>query len=106
MKYGELLVRKKWFVIKNYKRELFAFRFRIDPVPFIHKTGTRYFGTYYRVPKIMNEKRQWDNEYGRRKRSPRCLPDAWDDYQRSDIRTRKSWKKCRKVKKQWMKNIG
>ena len=43
-------------------------------------------------------------KYSRMKRSPRNLPDPWDDRLRGDTRTRKSWKN-RKAKKQWMKQL-
>jgi len=55
----------------------------------------------------MNESRQWfvSEGYGRQKRSPLNLPDPWDDYRRSDTYNDKSWKKSRKVKRQWEKNL-
>ena len=99
MQYGEKLYRTKFIWIWRKSQAVHGFRYRIDPVPFI-SNRKHHFGTYYKIPRVMNEKRQWDNEYGRRKRSPRCLPDPWDDYIRADIHDR-SWKRIKK-RKQWM----
>lgn len=44
-----------------------------------------------------------DKNYVRKKRSPSYMPDPWNDEERADIRSRKSWK-SKKIKKQWMKN--
>lgn len=108
-KHGETLYRAQWYFIPNYKgNKLFAFKFRFDPVPFVHKRVHRGFGNYYKIPKVMNEKRQWYDDgkrYGRLKRSPRNLPNPWDDYQRGDIDTRYSWKKRNKCRKQWQKKL-
>lgn len=61
----------------------------------------RGFCNWYRRPKTTNEKRQWDKEYGRAKRSIRNLPGSWDDINRGALI---NWKKQSKKKKQWMKN--
>lgn len=99
--YGEVLYKRRWYV---GGLPSIAFRYRIDPVPGIH-SFRGWFKCWYKRPKTMNEKRAWFNSegYGRNRRSPRNLPDPWDDYHRSDVRTRKSWKN-KKIKKQWMKN--
>jgi hypothetical protein len=58
-----------------------------------------YFGRkhghyrYYRHPHTTQERRLWDEEFGRNRRSPRCLPEAYDDI----IRTvQRSWKEHRR----------
>lgn len=83
------------------------FRYRFDPVPDVHKDKRRHFGDYYKNFRIYKRERSLYNdhkEFVRRKRSPRSLPDPWDDYQRGDIKTRRSWKN-KKVRKQYMKNL-
>jgi len=78
------------------------YRYRVDPVPHIHKYGN---GHYYRLVATTNERKQWYNaiEQGvtpRRRRSPRLLPNAWDDRVISTQGNR-SWKRQKK-QKQWM----
>jgi len=100
--YGEELISRVWHT--RFSGNFIFFRFRIDPVPAMgYKRGN--FGCWYKKPKSINEKRQWfaSEGYGRWKRSPFKLPNPNDDYQRGDVRTRKSWK-SRKVKRQYMKN--
>ena len=102
MEYGDKLISGVWHT--RFSGKFIYFRFRIDPVPGIHcRRG--WFGCWYKKPKSRNEKRQWyaSEGYGRLARSPFNLPDAWDDYQRGDVDTRKSWKN-KKIKRQWMKN--
>lgn len=100
MKYGEKLFARVWHT--RFSGKYYYFRYRVDPVP-ISKRDYR-FRHWYKFPKTTQEKRLWfASEYGRLKRSWNNIPDAWEDYQRSDVRTRKSWKN-RKIKKQWMKN--
>lgn len=100
MKYGEILCCPGW----NYftRKVKMYYRFRMEPVPFISRNKGSCFYNYYKKPKTTNERKQWDKVYGRRKRNPINLPTANDDFIRSDIRTRRSWKNL-KVKKQWMK---
>jgi hypothetical protein len=78
-----------------------AYRFRIDPVPGIHKScmGYKYIR---RCLHTRNEKRAWyaAEGLGRKKRGPRHLPTDWDDFGRN---LSKTWKN-KKVKRQWMKN--
>lgn len=77
------------------------FRYRIDPVPYIHK---KRFGNFLRNPKTFQETRENDKkEYekyvrGKRKR----LPTVYDEFWRSNGRN-KSWKN-QKIKKQWQKH--
>jgi hypothetical protein len=76
------------------------FTYRRTPVPF---TGNKNwsFHNYYKVPRIMQEKR-WNiahKEYVRGKRRTKHLPDPRDDHQRGDIHNRKNWKSRRKT--QW-----
>jgi len=80
------------------------YEFRRDPVP---GTGGRnwHFGSYYRNPKTTQEMRYacYHGRLVRARRNKNNLPDPWDDIQRGDVGTRKSWKN-KKNKKQWMKN--
>lgn len=106
MKYGEkLIARRRWsFLYPTLQKH--GFRYRIDPVPFI-KSYKGNFKNWYKIPKTTQERR-WSFAYGkyvRVKRNARNLPNAWDDYSRSDCDTRRSWKN-KKIKKQWMKNAG
>ena len=105
MKYGDKLYRCKWYFI-NSRQELLAFRYRIDPVPFIHKRSSRGFGNWYKTPRVMNEKRQSFTKFCRAKRNLRNLPNPWDDYPRADSYDRRSWKKNWKCRKQYMVNVG
>lgn len=105
LEYGEVLV-AKWFW-RSYP--LHYYGFRCDPVPFVSKSGRfkNYFGSYYKRPKTTQERRLSfaSPDFVRDKRNFTNLPNVWDDYQRSDIRNRKCWKR-NKVKKQWMKHIS
>lgn len=90
----------RWYrqsFVHNYK-------IRCDPVPFIGKSCTH---RYYKQPKTTAEKRDWDrtlfsiSEAGynvklNKKRSPRNMPQAWDDYPRACYKD-KSWKRFRKT---------
>lgn len=79
--------------------------FREGPVP---GTGKRHQhrGSYYRIPKTIRDKRtnciEEHKEFIRGKRSNKHLPDPWDEYTRSDRRS-KSWKDQSKKKHQWEK---
>ena len=103
LKYGDWLVAKKWWGRSGTTYPKHCYRFRIDPVPF-NTSFFGWFGNWYKVPKSTQEKRWFFAypEYVRDKRRPRMLPNAWDDWKRGDVRTRKSWKN-KKIKKQWMK---
>ncbi len=103
MEYGESLFARVWH--NRFSGKFLFFRFRIDPIPGV-SNHRGWFGNWYKTPRNINEKRQWfaSEGYGRLKRSPLNLPDPRDDYQRSDLKTRRSWK-SRKIKKQWMKKI-
>lgn len=104
-KYGDVLYVHTWGRRWN-PSTYHPFCYRQDPVPGIYKY-TRNFGNWYKTPRVGQEKRlsYAYPEYVRGKRRKPNLPDPWDDYQRSDIRTRKSWKN-KKIRKQWMKNIS
>ena len=101
LKRGDRLVKKGIIWSGNHPEH--TFRFRIDPVPFFWK-GTYRFRCWYKFPEVMQEKRASFAypELVRGKRKAHALPDAWDDWQRADVRTRKSWKN-KKIRKQWMK---
>ena len=98
MQYGEVLYRgRNLYVNKNHGVR--CYRYRIDPVPYV-SSKRWHFQHFYKTPKSMNEKRQWDDQFGRRKRCPSNLPDVWDDWPRAD-RYDRSWK-THKKRKQWM----
>jgi hypothetical protein len=103
MEYGEKLVAKRIWGFRGIGYPKHCFRFRIDPVPFIFNFKGN-FKNWYKRPKSTQERRlSFAYEgYVRGKRKSCNLPNAWDDYQRSDNRTRKSWKN-KKIRKQWMK---
>ena len=106
MKHGSVVYTYDWR--KGYsKRVAIAFRYRFDPVPGVHKSGRSYFKLWYKTPRTINEKRQWFNSegYGRAKRSPLNLPDPYNDHHRADRYYDTSWKKTRKVYRQWQKNL-
>ena len=106
IKHGEVLYTYDWR--RGYtKRVAVPFRFRYDSVPGIHKHRVSYFKSYYKTPKTTNEKRLWyaSEGYGRSRRSPRYLAEAWDDYPRADRYYDSSWKK-NKIRRQWMKSIS
>ena len=106
MKNGDVVYTYDWR--KGYtSRVAIPFRYRFDPVPGVHKSGRSYFRLWFKTPKHMNEKRQWfcSESYGRWKRSPKNLQDPWNDHRRADRYFDKSWKKSRKVKRQWSKNL-
>ena len=101
MKYGERLYALVWH---RKGRGITSFRYRIDPVPYIRNGKGSYFKCWYKTPKTYQERR-WsfaDEEYVRKKRNSRNLPNPWDDYPRADTYIKRSWKKI-KCKKQWMK---
>lgn len=103
MEYGDkIIVNRFWGVMDKYTNIIY--RFRIDPVPFIHNYKG-WFGYGYKTPKSTQERRMSyaHEEYVRSKRRDNNLPNSWNDYLRADIRTRRSWKKRHKVRKQWMK---
>jgi hypothetical protein len=96
IKYNEVLYKNEWI----FGKELKPFRFRSEPVPFIHKEKLSYFKNWYKTPKSTNEKRQFygDEEFVRGKRKPINLPNAFSDYPRPKY---KSWKENYKCKRQW-----
>jgi len=75
------------------------YRFRIDPVPGIHKSCQKYKYIRNRLH-THNERCAWfaGEGLGRSKRSPHLLPTDYEDFARSNIN--KSWKN-RKIRKQW-----
>jgi hypothetical protein len=83
-----------------------VFRFRYDPVPGIHhwKNSIR---PYYRHMRTMQEIRWYyahkDIVRIRGKRTPKQLPNDWDDFWHA--RREKGWKRTKK-RKQWMKGKG
>lgn len=106
MKHGDVVYKLfRWHALIS--RRYITFRFRFDPVPGVCKTGRSYFRLWYKTPRTTNEIRQWyaSEGYGRMKRSPLNLPDPWDDRRRADRYYDKSWKKTRKVYRQWQKNL-
>lgn len=104
-KRGDVLYIGRFYVFFRKVNKKKSFCYRIDPVPYVRKIK-HTFSDYYKNPKHVQERRWYYDspEYVRGKRSPKNLPNPWDDYARSDLRTRKSWKN-KKVRKQWMKNL-
>jgi hypothetical protein len=51
---------------------------------------------YFRHPRTTQERRKYDKQYGRKRRSPRNLPNTYDDLIRRD-RDDKSWKRHRRT---------
>lgn len=103
-KYGEVLYRKWVWPLRLRKT---PFRYRMDPVPGVG-TLRGWFGSYYKTgTNCLPEKRVYceHQDYVRGKRAPKNLPNDWNDRQRSDQRTRKSWKN-KKIRKQYMKNLS
>lgn len=79
-----------------------SYVYRYDPVPYVYRwRGHRT--SVYRHPKTTQERKLSlaYPEYVRAKRRANNLPDTWDDYTRSDIAIKKSWKKIKK-RRQWM----
>ncbi len=106
MKNGQIIFKLQW--AKGWTKMIqVPFRFRYDPVPGIAKWKTSYFGCYYKTPKTTNERRQWfaSEGYGRARRNFINLPESWDDYPRADRYYDSSWKKNRKVRRQWQKSL-
>lgn len=93
---GDVYRRYSWARGNEYR-----YTFRCGPVP-----GTSYHrrGHYYRRPHTFNEmKLNTDPDYGTYTRAKRKhLPDAWDDFCRSDWDSH-NWKDNTKKRKQWMK---
>jgi hypothetical protein len=97
------------YVLPNKWRQFFTSCeravFRHDPVP---GTGVCnwHFGTFYKTPCCLQERRLYGDpnhrQYGRGKRYPSNLPQAYDDRTKSRYYDKRSWKKVKK-KKQWMK---
>lgn len=93
-------VRTWWF--RPRQAELYA-HYRFDPVPGIHNKKGR-FACWYKKTKTMQERRRYyadGNDYVRGSRRDHNLPNAYDDYPRSDRFIKHSWKKVKK-EKQWM----
>jgi hypothetical protein len=111
MKHGDLIYYRRYVRYRYYEheeREVFwrklghPYRYRLDPVPHVHKYSN---GHYYRRARTTSERKQWyvSVEQGvtpRRRRSPRLLPDSWDDRLIS-THGNHSWKRQKK-RKQWM----
>lgn len=104
-KYGEVLYIYHWYFGWR-SRVVSVFHYRCGPVPRIHKTKGSYFKAHYKKPKTANERKAWyaSEGYGRLKRGPFNIPNAWDDHPRADRYLDKSWKK-NKIRRQWMKNL-
>lgn len=79
--------------------------FRFDPVSGTGKKNWK-FRNFYKTANCCQERRLYGDpdhrEYGRGKRYPSNLPNAWDDYPKSRVHIKQDWKQVKK-KKQWMK---
>lgn len=107
MKNGDIVYIYRW-VRRWVDMVAVPFRYRFDPVPGVYKNNGSYFKAWYKQPRTTNERKQWyaSEGYGRLKRSAHMLPEAYDDYHRADRSYDSSWKKSRKVTRQYMKNIA
>ena len=87
--YREKLYRNEWIW---WGRET-EYRFRFDPIPRIG-IARGNFGHWYKRPKTTQERRKYygSKEYVRGRRHACNLPNAWDDYPRSDNQIKRSWK--------------
>jgi len=81
------------------------FEYRCESVPGVHK---KHRGHFYRRIRTIPEKRAWfatvdqlqeEQLICKLRRSPRVLPDSWDDIKRNDYEDR-SWKRTKR-KRQW-----
>lgn len=79
--------------------------FRFDPAPGTGKNNWK-FRNFYRMANCLPERKLYGDpdhrNYGRGKRYPSNLPNAWDDYPKARSHNKRDWKKIKK-KKQWMK---
>lgn len=98
-KYGERI----WYYWTSRWKKKPTFDFRKSPVPY---TGLHGFSFWYKRPSMRKRERSlWyeHKAFVRPARQPNHMPDPWNDEERADIRSRKSWKN-KKIRKQWMKN--
>lgn len=87
-----------------HSRCIVSVEFRCDPIPGTRcRRGAGYGKTVLRRPRTTQERRAYFHddvsEYDvriRGNRTPRALPNAWDDICRSDIFNHKSWKRHRR----------
>jgi len=106
MKHGQVVFKYSWY--KGYNSMVVVpFRYRYDSVPGIRKFHGSYFKNYYKTPRTTNERRAWfvSEGFGRARRNFMNLPNAYDDHPRADRYFDTSWKKNRKVKRQWQKSL-
>lgn len=107
MKHGDKITTRVSWCRKGLGMKSLTYRFRCEPVPFTGLGfGRSWFYAWHKKPRTTQERRMSfaHKGYVRGRRTGCNLPNTWDDMQRSDCRTRKSWKKRRKIRKQWMKN--
>jgi hypothetical protein len=106
MEYNELL---QFTRFSSRQAGFLFFHYRFDPVPgtgksFPWKCG---FKSWYKHRNPCRQEKSFcfeHRDYIRSKRSFMNLPNPWDDFNRGDVRTRRSWKN-KKIEKQWMKNV-
>lgn len=102
MKYKQQLYTPTLYFFRIPMKKLkIWYKYRYDPVPYIHKYTNRV-RSYYRHVRTTQELRWYyaHKKYIRSKRSPKNLVNTWDDVYISDNYTR-SWKRTKKSK-QWM----
>jgi|GEM_PF-3907547 hypothetical protein len=106
MEYNDLLFFGRF---SSAQDKYLFFHYRFDPVP---GTGCKYpwkcyFKSWYKTKNTCRQEKSLifeHKEFIRAKRSFLNLPDPWDDIERGDCKTRRSWKN-KKIERQWMKNI-
>ena len=101
--FNYILWRWEHFKIKySFNKVDCNYRYRKDPVP---RTGKRRGGPSWHPPHTAGLKRMYSNpEYKDfNRRSFKGIPNWWDDRYRQ---VQKSWKKQRKCRHQWEKNLS
>lgn len=106
MKHGDKITTRVSWCRKGLGMRYLTYNFRCDPVPFTGLRFRKWFYAWHKKPRTTQERRMSfaHKEYTRGRRTGCNLPNTDDDVLRSDCRTRKSWKKRFKVKRQWMKH--
>jgi hypothetical protein len=108
-KYQKFVYGERYFLYST-KETNYYFRYRQGPVPNIHSYKASHRSYFRSGINCLQEKKKWyDSEYQlkeygivpKRRRTPRMLPDSWDDYPYSHGYRSKNWKYCSKKRRQW-----
>lgn len=94
-----------WLEIKNWRNVTHRYRYRIDPVPFIHNynNGPYQHKKYKHILKMVLDPEY--KEYNRISHYYSVLDGVyyWEPFNVRSVS--KSWKDNKKIKKQWQKNL-